>query len=245
MSEKRFLTTHSPVKLQRSGGKQFLTGYAAKYFNPADEGTQYQIDGDTVERILPGAFAATLADSSADVVGLFNHDPSLLLARRSSGTLTLSTDSVGLKYRMLLPDTQAGRDVRTLAERGDLRGSSFAFVVRSGGQRWTREAGWSVRELIDVALMDCSVVTNPAYPSATAGLSDRAVVPYIPAANASKSERLLCYRQRADYVSRQCRGWTPPRTVTTSRPMDAMDQDVAVARARVMVQQLRARLQKQ
>src|SRR6267378_3957393 len=60
--------------------------------------------GSFKEVIQKGAFTRTLA-SDTDVVCLFNHDDNLLLGRKSSGTLTLEEDEVGLKFLCTLPDT--------------------------------------------------------------------------------------------------------------------------------------------
>lgn len=86
------------------------------------------IGGTYYERIAPGAFDNVLADPASDIRALYNHDPAMLLGRQSAGTLRLWTDSTGLGFEVDLPDTTVGRDVRTLAERGDLTGASFHFV---------------------------------------------------------------------------------------------------------------------
>ena len=90
-----------------------------------------------------------------------------MLGRTSSRTLQLNEDDTGLAFTLELPDTQAGRDLATLAERGDLGGCSFAFTVPKGGDRWTGNA----RELTNVALDEVSIVqARPAYPGTEAHL---------------------------------------------------------------------------
>lgn len=138
-----------------------LSGYAAVFYRADDPGTEYELWDGAVERIMPGAFDAAVAGD--DVRALFNHDPNHLLGRTKSGTLRLSVDSVGLRYDVDLPDTQAGRDTATSAERSDLSGSSFGFAIRSGGARWRREGNIEVRELLGLQLFDVSPVTYPAY----------------------------------------------------------------------------------
>ena len=147
-----------------------LWGYAAVFFNRNDPGTEYDLtgDGSAIERIDRRAFDRALLEGH-DVRGLFNHQSENLLARVSSGTLSLSTDSVGLLYRMQLPDTQLGCDVRELVRRGDLSGSSFAFILT--GARWeTLDDGTEVRHIEDLDLLDVGPVTFPAYEATTAGL---------------------------------------------------------------------------
>lgn len=115
--------------------------------------------GSFVETIKPGAFTRSL-QSGDDILALADHDPKEVLGRTSSGTLTLREDAEGLHFDLALPDTQRGRDLLALAERGDLGGMSFGFRVPDGGERWDG----SKRELRDVDLAEVSVVQSwPAY----------------------------------------------------------------------------------
>ena len=115
------------------------------------------------EVIRPGAFARTLAERR-DVVGLADHDKTRLLARTRTGSLTLKEDDAGLAFRLSVPETQAGRDVLELAQRGDLGGMSFGFTVSEGGERWEGRR----RELRAVDLHEISVVSAwPAYEGTT------------------------------------------------------------------------------
>lgn len=139
-----------PVELRTKGRR--LEGYAATF------NTEARIADAWTEIIAPGAFAASLV-SGHDVLALVDHDPSSVLGRTRSRTLRLSEDSRGLAFQIDLPDTQAGRDVLALAERGDLGGMSFGFhaidELRDGDRR----------ELRSVDLFEISVVSAwPAYP---------------------------------------------------------------------------------
>lgn len=128
-----------------------LQGYAARF------NTEARV-GHFVEVIRPGAFAASLR--GRDILALVDHDPTRLLARTRTGTLELREDAEGLAFTIELPDTQAGRDVLTLAERGDLGGMSFGFTVAKDGERWDGNK----RELRAVTLHEISVVSAwPAY----------------------------------------------------------------------------------
>jgi len=130
-----------------------LTGYIAKFDNPTRI-------GDFTEIIRRGAFAATLA-AGHDVLAVADHDYSRVLGRTRSGTLALREDDTGLAFALDLPDTQAGRDLAALAERGDLGGCSFAFTVPTGGDSWNG----NTRELRNVQLDEVSIVqSRPAYP---------------------------------------------------------------------------------
>lgn len=137
-----------------------LEGYAATF------GVRAKL-GDIEESILPGAFRASL---SGDILALADHDATRVLGRTRSGTLRLSEDSKGLAFSLDLPDTQAGRDIETLAQRGDLGGMSFGFLVPKGGEQWRG----NLRELRTVDLREISVVQAfPAYPDTSIALRSR------------------------------------------------------------------------
>lgn len=137
-----------------------LYGVAAPY------GVEARI-ADFRERIAPGAFTRSLA-AGADVLALADHDPSKVLGRTSTGTLQLREGANGLEYRLVLPDTSVGNDLRELAARGDIGGVSFGFnVVRDS---WDGD----LRTLHDVQLHEISIVQAwPAYPTTTVSLRNR------------------------------------------------------------------------
>lgn len=163
--------TRSELRATKAAGKPTRIGGYAAVFNSRSEDL-----GGFREEIAPGAFTKVLA-SRPDTRCLFNHDPSLLLGRTTSGTMVLSQDANGLRYDVDMPDTGAGRDVLVLAERGDLTQSSFGFVVDTaeGSERWydaqgkeTRKWGGVLRIIHRVSqLTDCSPVTYPAYPESS------------------------------------------------------------------------------
>lgn len=117
------------------------------------------------EEIDPGAFNRALGEKQ-DVRLLVDHDPSKLLARTASGTLTLSTDRTGLVTEADLPDTTHGRDARVLIDRGDLSQMSFGFIPKK--EEWSEVDGGELVRVLDLDLFDVSVVTFPAYPSTDA-----------------------------------------------------------------------------
>ena len=134
----------------RASGNRVLTGYAATF----NEETRI---GGFTERIRPGAFSKSLA-SGRDILALLDHRADALLGRTKSGTLKLFEDDKGLAFELRLPDTQAGRDLVALAERGDVGGMSFGFIAED--EAWTGET----RELRSVELHEISVVQAfPAY----------------------------------------------------------------------------------
>jgi HK97 family phage prohead protease len=157
------LRNHSGAVELRAGGKgSVLAGYAS-VFNKLSQNL-----GGFVERVDPAAFNKSLADG-VPVVGRFNHEDNYLLGTTEGGTLRLLVDGTGLHYEIDLPDTSAGRDVKVLAERGDLTRSSFAFRTLDDEWDLTPE-GFPLRTLLSVQLVDVAPVVNPAYRDTTTGL---------------------------------------------------------------------------
>lgn len=168
---RRYHTSPVRVLKREADGARTIEGYAAVFYNADQKGTEYALWSDMVERIMPGAFDRALREKD-DARGLFNHDANFLLGRVSSNTLRLSVDGVGLKYEIDLPDTQAARDVATAIERGDLTGSSFAFIPTK--VTWIEEKQGDsyreIRQIEDVELFDVGPVTYPAYEATTTGV---------------------------------------------------------------------------
>ena len=133
----------------RTKGRR-LEGYAALFDTEARIGT-------FTETIKRGAFGVSLR-SGRDILALADHDHHRVLARTRSGSLRLSEDSRGLAFDLDLPDTQAGRDILALAERGDGGGASFGF--RATDEDWSGER----REVRSLDLFEVSIVSAwPAY----------------------------------------------------------------------------------
>ena len=154
--ERRHITAPVEWRAAADGkGPGVLVGYAAKY------GTLSQNLGGFVETIAPGAFDKSLADN-VRVLCRYNHKDSHLLGTTEAGTLRVSSDDVGLPYEVDLPDTSSGRDCATLAARGDVRYSSFAFYCIEDEWGLT-ENGFPLRTLLQVQLVDVAPVNSPAY----------------------------------------------------------------------------------
>jgi len=130
-----------------------IEGYAANFDTETDLGYFR-------ETIARGAFDDVLED---DVRLLLNHDGAPM-ARTTNGTLELSVDENGLKYRAALADTQDGRDLYKLIKRGDISQSSFAFTISD--EKWSEDR--STRTVQKMGrLLDVSPVTYPAYATTT------------------------------------------------------------------------------
>lgn len=123
------------------------------------------------EIIHEGAVTEELLKRS-DVLALYEHDRSKLLARSTNGegSLTLTITPQGLQYRFDAPNTQLGNDTLELLRRGDLRSSSFLFGLENGDSRWEELSDGTWLRHIDhfSYIGDVSVVSLPVYPSTTA-----------------------------------------------------------------------------
>ena len=154
-------TATEGVELREEGNTMTAIGYAS-VFNRLSQNL-----GGFVERVAQGTFAKTIQE--ADVRALFNHDADQVLGRSKSGTLRMQEDEKGLRYEIDLPNTQLGRDLAALLERGDISGSSFGFTTIS--DEWGEtDDGYPLRTLTEVKLRDVSPVTFPAYTSSEASL---------------------------------------------------------------------------
>lgn len=165
--ERRMIGESPDLQVQdEENGKTVIRGYAALFQSRS------QNLGGFVEVIAPGAFDEVMK-SNPDVFGRYNHDR--LLARTSSGTMKLELDERGLRYTIY--PKHADADVVESIQRGDVRGSSFAFQVRGDGEKWYKDKdGTMVRELRSIAMLaDAGPVDNPAYPATEAFVSKRAL----------------------------------------------------------------------
>lgn len=171
-------SNETEVELRAEGDAKEIAGVAAVYYD-GTRGTEFVLDPGgqgrrkVVERILPGAFDKVIRESNVnDTRALFNHNSDHLLGRRSAGTLTLQNTPKGLAYSIRFdasdPDHQR---VAAKMQRGDLKGSSFAFTVGANGMERKIEGDTGVVEIRGVdKLYDVGPVTFPAYAGTDAGL---------------------------------------------------------------------------
>jgi hypothetical protein len=148
-----------PLSIEtRADGKPLIRGMAARY------GVRSVDLGRFTEEIKPGAFDAVMRRAEGrNVVGLFNHEPNIVLGTERAGTLRLAGTPDGLAYELDPPATR--EDVVELIRRGDVWGSSFAFTVAPDGDEWTTdEQGGHLRYIRAIdGLYDVGPVLTPAY----------------------------------------------------------------------------------
>lgn len=131
---KRFQLT--PVAYSMDGNKRIIRGVASVFYNPLDEGTQYAVALNIVERIDRAAFNGRLKD---DVIATVDHDPGRIVGR-SGSNLDLAISNRGLEYTIALPDSTEGNDLWANVQAGIIRGSSFrAIVDMKNDVEWSRD----------------------------------------------------------------------------------------------------------
>lgn len=128
--------------------------------------------GGFIEIIEPGAVDGVIERS--DILALLNHDESRGILARSTngeGTLELTVDNFGVKYRYEAPDTVLGDEVLSGVRRGDIRTSSFAFSAgrEEEDQSWLHmEDGTYLRTIKRFeSIYDVSAVYREAYADTT------------------------------------------------------------------------------
>ena len=177
-SERRFLNDCEMRVLESEGDSSSpgtLTGYAAVFDSLSEK------LGSFYERIAKGAFAESLKRGD-DVRAFIEHEGGLsTLGRTTAGTLKLKEDSHGLHSMILLPNTQAARNVSELVKSGNLNQMSFGFRVPKGGDDWIdgKDGEADVRVLKQIDLIDVSVVAVPAYPATDVKVATRSRVAWL------------------------------------------------------------------
>lgn len=145
-----------------------ISGYMTKYYNPLDQGTNYNVFGNTHIRIAPGAFDGVLS-SNPDIKFFVQHDMrGIPFGRTGAGTGKVWQMPDGIMYSLSLPDSPMGHNLKTAVLRGDL--SSSSFTANIGFKKWTQEGKANVMTIHRFAqLLEISPVADPAF-SSTRGL---------------------------------------------------------------------------
>ena len=119
------------------------------------------------ERINKGAVRL-----AGTVKSYFNHDPNQILSTIDSNpALEINDTENGMEYNSPIPPTSYGKNLEINLERGNVKGSSFAFDVPKGGDRmWEDEEGVINREIKELVLYEIGPVTDPAFVQTTANL---------------------------------------------------------------------------
>ena len=153
-------------ELRTNAEGRIIVGYAAKF-----ERWSEPIMGWFKEQIARDAFSEC---DVTDVIMCFNHNIDSILARTTSGTLTLSTDDEGLRFEFEAPATTMGNDMLELVRRGDISKCSFKFTVEEDEWRYADKENkleYDERTIRKIGkLYDVSLVVYPAYSDTEAGV---------------------------------------------------------------------------
>lgn len=156
-----------------------LAGYAAVF---DVEANMYP---GCVEVFRKGAFAETLQRD--EIRAYWCHEDSMVLARTSSGTLSLSEDDKGLLAEIRMANTVVNQNYYASVQRGDVKGMSIGFMVQPDGQVFSvRQDGTQVREITRVVLIEVSPHPDPQY--TTTELEARAKAAWAAAPGVAKWE---------------------------------------------------------
>ena len=189
--EKRIYNIETRVQ-EGENEKMTVIGHASLYNSRSED------LGGFYEYIQEGAFTDELIAKS-DVRALINHDPNLILARNTAGTLKLTADNKGLRYEFDIPNTSYGKDLAENLRNGNISQSSFAFTV--GADEWTTDnEGRDIRTITKIdRLYDISSVTYPAYALAESELlvAKRGLHSYKEKKELEKEEEFLVKRSLA------------------------------------------------
>lgn len=154
MSERRY----NPQSLELRtvpGGKQVIAGYAI-VFNQLSGNL-----GGFVEVIEP---RATNSVDFSDTVATFNHNSNIVLGRVPK-TMSYRVDSKGVYVEIQPPETR--KDILEHIRRGDIKGMSFTFRIKKGGDTWEAPNAGRILPLRRITAFDIipelGPVTNPAY----------------------------------------------------------------------------------
>lgn len=134
-----------------------VEGYAL-LFGVSSDGLSFE---EVIER---GALEGVIEKS--DVFALMNHSQSrgiLARSKQGNGSLTLSVDSKGLKYRFEAPKTMLGDELLENIRRGEINESSFCFDVEK--DTWEKKSDGTWKRTVSKIgnLYDISPVYNAAY----------------------------------------------------------------------------------
>lgn len=100
-----------------------------------------------------------------NVLLLYSHDFSNILARADAGTLQTSIQPDGLHFNAQLPDTQLGHDTYINILNGNIKGMSFGFNIAPDGDSWSvNSQGNTIHTIHKIGqVFELSLTPIPAY----------------------------------------------------------------------------------
>lgn len=147
-----------------SKGRATLTGYAMVW--GATSGERYTARGDVYKvRLLPNS-----AVFQKPTAALYHHSFRDFLGSTADGSVRLSSDDVGVKSEIDLPDTTLGRDLEWLVGHGRIRGMSFAMIAAPGSYSVSKEDGIEIRSFSNFEVDEVTITPIPAFIETSIGV---------------------------------------------------------------------------
>lgn len=168
MSKKEIRTLETIEAVEVESDEMKVSGYALRFNSLSND------LGGFVEEISPEALENC---DMSDVRLLINHDPSYVLGRTTSETLTLTVDEIGLRFDAVLPNTSYAKDLYENIRLQNVNQCSFGFILNEDGDSFEkRDDGLFKRTLNSIrSLFDVSIVTYPAYNSSDVAVAQRSI----------------------------------------------------------------------
>ncbi|MDP4146958.1 MAG: HK97 family phage prohead protease [Bacillota bacterium] len=162
MDKREFRKVNSyEIRQAQDNNTTEIDGYIAKF----DSVTELW-DG-FFEKIDRGAFDNTLADGH-NIFLLYHHQWDKPLASTSTGTLELSTDNIGLRFKATLNENLSySKDTIELIRQGLIQGCSFGFSCVRESCECNCTDDSMTRTLLEVTLYEGSVLCTPQYEDTT------------------------------------------------------------------------------
>jgi HK97 family phage prohead protease len=128
-----------------------LSGYAIVWNEVSGDRGGYKV------RMLPGS-----AKIATPCNAFWSHDPSQPIGTTANGSLRITSDDIGVKVEIDLPDTTTGRDAEELVENKYVTGMSFA-MADAPDQTTVKEGGETVVNVKSVLVDEVSITAIPAF----------------------------------------------------------------------------------
>ena len=156
---------NSNYNLQGATESRTVEGYALVFNKESRDlgGFKETIDASSLDGVI----------AKSDILCLLNHNEERGVLARSkfgNGSLELTIDDTGLRYKFDAPNTQLGDELLEGIRRGDISTSSFAFKVAE--DKWEKRSDGSyLRRITKFSeLYDVSPVYKEAYPDTSVAL---------------------------------------------------------------------------
>ena len=147
------------TQLETSGDTNYIGGYASVFFDGSKETERFDPSLQLLERVAPTAFDRAIREKQI-VEGRYNHSADHVLGRTDLGTVELSTDARGLKYRVRFDENDPDHNkVAAKIKAGLIEGSSF--MAQPTKWKLSKQGEGAVITYTDLDLLDVGPVNHP------------------------------------------------------------------------------------